>query len=65
MTCVFEWDMETLKRFVRILKAVERDHSKRKKIDYEVKMIVSLLASELEAELINWVIYNDKNKRNI
>lgn len=65
MTCVFEWDMATLKRYVRILKEVERDFVKRKKVDYEVKMVVSLLASELEAELINWVIYNDKNKRNI
>lgn len=65
MTCVFTWDMDELKRYVRILKEVERDIAKRKKVNYEVKMVVSLLASELESELINWVIYNDKNKRNI
>jgi ferredoxin-fold anticodon binding domain-containing protein len=62
---VFEWDMATLKRYVRILKEVERDLIKRKKVDHEVKMVISLLTSELDSEMINWMVYNDKNNRNI
>jgi hypothetical protein len=65
MQCVFEWDMATLKRYVRILKEVERDHNKRKKVNQEVKMVISMLTSELDSEMINWMIYNDKNIGNL
>ena len=61
MQCVFEWDMTTLKRYVRILKEVEKDNNKRKKVNQEVKMVISMLTSELESEMINWMVYNDKN----
>jgi hypothetical protein len=63
MTCVFEWDMTTLKKYVRILKQLEIEIAKRKTIDYEVKVVVGQLTSDLEAELINWVIYNDQHSR--
>jgi hypothetical protein len=63
MTCVFEWDLATLKKYVRILHALEIDIAKRKTIDYEIKVVIGQLHAELEAELINWGIYYDRNKR--